>query len=199
MKNKHNFQAKKSCLVKKRYIKICARKGLLKNKSSYRPEVTTGSLIVCALLLSFCTWLTLPMSQAWMEAAPFLTQGRDKRLLPCPVASSQGALLAGIWGMGPCEPPATNLPLILYKIMMEETPEAPSYCSSTPWKKIVLNSLPVRKSIPGRNLLNLLLCDVFSASVKTHVSKPMSVFTATLYSFFKPPSCEKVVTKHYFP
>jgi len=39
--------------------------------------------------------------------------------------------------------------------MMAETPEAPTYHSSTPWKEIVLNSLPVRNYIPGRNLLNL--------------------------------------------
>lgn len=51
------FKLKKSHPVEERYIRVCARKGLLKKKSSYRQEVTTVSLplVVCALLLSFCT------------------------------------------------------------------------------------------------------------------------------------------------
>lgn len=101
-----------------------------------------------------------------MEAAPFLTQGRDKRLLSCPVASSHAALLAGVWGMGPCEPTATRLPLILFKIMMEKTPEASAYHSSTPWKETVLNSLPVRKFSPRRNLLNLINDNIFTCMRK---------------------------------
>lgn len=105
MKNKHNFQAKKSHLVEKRYIKMCARKGLLKKKSSYRPEVTTVSLILCALLFSFCTWLTLAHVLDMDGGSPISDPGRGQEAAPMPCGQQTGYLAC--WCLGP---PPVNLP-----------------------------------------------------------------------------------------